>query len=593
MNSAIKDYIRVTSEKVEHTDYHSSDISTFVNDYFIFYVPPPTYKVLDNRGPTTWDGYGYKTGNYIIANLSTIQLFSYENGAKIKVEWLNATVINGTTFDADNEHWDIDAHSVIKWMSDLPGKLSTKRKFKLDEYETEEIQVKDWLVWKDFRIISGVVKITSDYPISVMHHKLYPIGTLDNYGYEMINENWDGLFSAYSKKLFTRITGDCWISALDANTEVHVWDYSDKNDDTILHLDRFEGWDYSRNAIFEQYGFDDDLVLISADKPVSIVAGLQSDQGFVQVFGKDGKDFLFPCFGYVLIHAPNGATIDLDDKSGNQGSFKGTLSKGEMKVFDFKVAYKQRYHSSYEWAELRSSEPVIVYTFANNSWYLDESYYGLVSGQEYVTTYKKITEFYPHGIIPYPADTKFKLPLRSRATITIVNLDKSGNEVKVDFSKLLLPYKKKLSKYESLTLDFSEDSYYPMDMINPQTGTRESNKWLYSDPDRYYYLDRIPRIAIHEDDPNTFTQKVSWENITKGSTVEIKSESPVLVLLNYNKDQPRYPQGMDLIPGLTPPTKRSLPEIPTMIVLISGIVIAIDMILITVGRSSMAEVFKK
>ncbi|GAH32128.1 unnamed protein product, partial [marine sediment metagenome] len=160
------------------------------------------------------------------------------------------------------------------------------------------------------------------------------------------------------KKLFTRISGDCWISALEANTIVHVWDIKGKDDDTVLTLDRFEGWDYSRNAIFNQYGFDDDLVLISADKPVSIVAGMQSDQGFVQVFGKDGRDFHFPCIGYVMIHAPDGTEYEIKDKTGNQGSQKGKLSSGQIKLFDFKVAYKQRRYSSFEWAELRSSEPI-------------------------------------------------------------------------------------------------------------------------------------------------------------------------------------------------------------------------------------------
>jgi hypothetical protein len=422
-----------------------------------------------------------------------------------------------------------------------------------------------------------------------MHHKLLPLGIMDDNGYDMVNYDWDGIYSAYGKKIFTRITGDAWISALDADTTINVWDYSDKNDDTTITLDRFEGWAYCRNPIWEQYGFDDDLVLISADKPVSIVAGQQSDQGFVQVFGKDGKDYLFPCFGKILIHAPTGATIDLKDKSGNQGSFKGSLSPGEIRLFDFKVAYKQRYYSSFEWAHLRSSEPVYVYTFANNSWYLRENYNGQISGEEYFTTYKKVTEFYQHGWVPYPASTEFKVPLRSRAEVTIVNLDKDGNNVELDFSRISEPYTGTLKPYESVTLEYSEDSYYYMDMQISDTSFTQAPEWNTRDPGRYYAFDNVPRLAVDRTQRNNIF--LSWENITKGGHADVKSSDPVLVFVNYNQDDNDAPQGIDLIPGLTPPTKRGLPELPTLIVAFTGLIISADILMIAVGRRSIVEVF--
>lgn len=622
--SAIKDLGRVATTEEEHIDYHSSDISTFVNDYFIFYVPPPINRIYDQVGY-----YDDKPSGYLQANMSTIQLFSYENGATIEIQLLNATLINGTEFIQEfdnegyvtNEYWVIHNYARMKWLEKLSGLKITKKKIKLDEYSEEEIQLCDWTIYAEntvpehdnYRVLSGVIKITSDYPISVMHHKLHEYGTMEEDGFESndyINYYWDCMFSYYGKKLFTRIPRDCWISALEADTTVHVWDYSDFNDDAELNLDRFEGWEYTRNAIFEQYGFDDDLVLISADKPVSVVAGLQADQTFTQVFGKDGRDFFFPCFGYVLIHAPTGGHIQLEDNSGNQGTYEGDLTAGEIRIFDFKVAYKLRGYSSFEWAELRAENPVMVYTFVNNTWYLDDDYYGIVSGEEYINSYKKTTEIYQHGWVPYPADTEFKIPLRSRAYVTIVNLDNSGNEVNVDFQKLRMPYKSKLKSYESVTLDFSKDSYYPMDLINPQSGTREPPSWKIVDPYRRYEVDRVPRIIIHEDDIETYEliDKVSWKNITKGSYVKIKADHPVLVFIDYdnsnrygytrygdysNRWQSSYPQGMDLIPGLTPPTKRGLPELPTWIVVISGIVIAIDMAIVGVGRRSMVEFFQK
>jgi hypothetical protein len=623
MSSPIKDSIRVATEDVEDRDYHSSDISTFVNNYFIFYVPPPINRIYDNIGY-----YDDKPSNYLLANMSTIHIFSYENGATVKIEVLNATVINGTEFIQEkddqgyvtNEYWVINNNARFRWLDQLTGITLTKKKIKLDEYTESEIQLCDWTVFDEarvkdvdnYRVLSGVIKITSDYPITVMHHKLHEYTTIEEDGVDSndyVNYYWDGVFSFYGKKLFTRITRDCWISALDADTTVHVWD-SDKNDVHELHLDRFEGWEYTRNAIFEQYGFDDDLVLISADKPVSVVAGLQADQSFTQVFGKDGRDFLSPCFGYVLIHAPNGGHIELEDISGNQGSDVVDMEPGEMRIFDFKVAYKLRGYSSFEWAELRSSEPVMVYTFVNNTWYLDDDYYGIISGEEYINSYKKTTEIYQHGWVPYPADTEFKIPIRSRAYVTIVNLDNSGNNINVDFQKFNMPYKSKLGKYETVTLDFSKDGYYPMDLVNPQTQTKEPSSWKTVDPYRRYQVDRIPRILVHEDDPQTYEliDKVSWKNITKGSYVKIKADHPVLVFIDYdnsnrygytrfgdisNRYQSSYPQGMDLIPGLTPPTKRGLPELPTWIVVISGMVIAIDMAVVGVGKRSMVEFFQK
>jgi hypothetical protein len=587
MDSSFKDYMRVSSEKVEHTDYHSSDISTFVNDYFIFYVPPPT--VQEELRPTRWDGFEYRTQGTPVANMSSIQLFSYENGAEIEIEWLNGTALSGANFDYNDEHWDLDDDARMEWLEDLPDPKIDTRTVNLDEYETEEIQLNTWIVKNDFRIISGIVKITSDYPISVMHHKLYPMGTLDEDGYEMTNYNWDGVYSAYGKKLFTRITGDCWISALEADTTVDVWDYSDKNDDIRLSLDRFEGWAYTRNPIYEQYGFDDDLVLISADKPISLVAGIQADQGFVQVFGKDGKDFLFPCFGKILIYAPTGATIDLDDKNGNQGSYKGSLDAGETKMFDFKVSYKLRQYSSFEWAQLISSDPVIVYTMANNEWYLDEEDTGLMSGEEYLTVYKKLTDYYPLGWVPYPASTEFSVPIHSRAYITVVNLDENNNDVTVDYPRLLKPFKTKMESHESVTIDISEDSYYYMDLVVRDTGYKQPSEWTFSDPDNRYALNNIPRIAVDRGDEELVN--LEWKNITKGETLEIKSSSPVMVLINYNKDQKRYPQGIDLIPGLTPPIKRGLPNPPTILVTVSGMIIAADALFITVGRRSIVEVF--
>ncbi len=589
MTVSIKDNIRVSTERTEHTDYSSTDITAFTNTEYVFYVPPPVTKSLER--PSVWYGFQYRSGEFVMANLSSIQIFSYENGASVKLEWLNATVIDKAVFDAKAGTWSLKEGYSVEWMEHLAGAVKRTERIDLKEYSSWEFALNNWAVNEDFRVLSGTIRVTSDYPISVMHHKLCPSGSKYNNGEDKINYYWDGVYSAYTSKLYTRIARDCWISALEAHTTVHVWDFSDKNDEAVFELDRFEGWSYTRNPIFEQYGFDDDNVLISADKPLSIVAGIQADQCFLQVYGKDSKDFHFPCFGQVLIHAPDGATIELEDTNGNQGSFEGTMGKGEMRTFDFKVAYKLRGYSSFEWATLRSSKPVKVYTLSNNQWYLNEESNGLISGEEYLTTDRATTTFYPFGKVPYPAATDYRIPLYGRAYVTVVNLEEGSNDVKVDFDELYLPFKKRLAPYETVTMEYSEDSYYYMDMIISDTGYNQPPEWNYKDPQNRFMLDSVPRIAVDRG----LRDKIflSDENITKGSLVKVSSDGPVMVFINYDRDTLWAPQGVDLIPGLTPPTYRGLPDLLPTIVAIAGAAIIMDMIAVAIGWRSIADIALK
>jgi hypothetical protein len=600
MAEAIKDNVRVSTEKTEHSDYRSTDITAFTNDEYVFYIPPPSTKSLER--PSNWYGYQYKSGQFIMANLSSLQIFAYENGAEVELEWLNATLIDKATFDANDQCWRLANDYKLYWLEDLIGPLETKKRVVLGEYETWETPLNNWVVKGDLRVLTGTIKITSDYPISVMHHKLCPTDSKYDNGDDKINYYWDGVYSAYCKKLFTRIARDCWISALEADTTVKVWDYSDKNDETSFQLDRFEGWSYVCNPIYEQYGFDDDLVLIAADKPISIVAGLQSDQMFLQVYGKDGKDFHFPCFGKVMIQAPQGATIELDDPNGNQGSFEGTLREGEIRTFDFKVIYKLMGYSSFEWATLRSNKPITVFTIAENQWTLDEDEKGLMAGEEYIMKDKKTTVFYPQGSFPYPADDHFKIPLQSKAHVTIVNLGSDKNDVTVEFSELkapvvkggplkTLPFRTQMKPYQTVTMEFSEDSYYYMDMVLSDTGLWQPPLWTIRDPDNRYMLDSVPRIAVDRNDRDEV--RLTKENITKGSMLDVKSEKDVMVFINYDEDHVWEAQGIELIPGLTPPTYRGMPDLIAIIVALSGAIIILDMLIVGSGMKSISDFYSR
>jgi hypothetical protein len=191
--------------------------------------------------------------------------------------------------------------------------------------------------------------------------------------------------------------------------------------------------------------------------------------------------------------------------------------------------------------------------------------------------------------MPYPAAKEFKVPIRSRAFVTVVNLNNQDNDVKVDFSQLRMPYKAKMDPYESVTLEFSEDAYYYMDMTLSDTGFKQDPMWTFNDPDRRYALDDIPRIAVDRSDRELIF--LSEENITKGSTLTVTASDQVLVFINYNRDQVYYPHGTDLIPGLTPPTFRGLPELPTILVVAGGMIVIADTIMIALGRKSIVEFF--
>ncbi len=598
MNTAVQDAVRTSTENVEGKDFSSTDIDTFTNTEFVFYVPPAYMVEMNNLGYLNdcwyWNGNddystSYRDGPrdseyyFPIANCSTIMICSYERSAEVTVEWLNATAVQ-CNFD-EYYGWQTERDAKIIWASEIPYRtegdvtLNTKWTYDLGEFDFIEIPIISWEIAPGWHILSGSVRVTSDVPISVMHHKLNPGYAIDTPDDHWANACWNDVFSGYGKKMMVRVAGELWISALEAKTEVDVWDLSDRDDDASFEIDRFEGWEYSRNPILQQEGFDDDIVLISADKPVSVVGGIQAKHGFTQVYGHDGKDYLFPCFSKVLIHAPDGASIFLEDRAGNQGSFEGEMKPGEMRIFDFKVVYKLRCCSSWEWAHLRSSKPVFVYTFSDNPWTLNDQSYQTMHGQDYLCTYKKTSLYFPQGYVPYPASTDFTVPINSRAYITVQNLD-NDNSVRVDFSELSLPLATELPPYGSMTLEISENSYEYVDLEGQYA--RETEAFWSNRNHPFVY-----RIVV--DNNKRDEVYLTRENITKGTTLTVKADKDVLVFVDYERDYPRYVTGIDMIPGLKAPEPRGLPEGQPMLVAIGGIVVAADIMVVMGGRRPLID----
>jgi hypothetical protein len=565
LNTAMQDVLRESSEKDADRDLSSTDITPFTNREFVLYVPPAYMVEMSNFGYLDdayyWAGnddnaISYSSGTrnndmyYPIANCSTIMLSAYERDANVKVEWMNATVLQ-TTYD-EYYGWRVESGAEVIWASDLPDylgepglSLDTSWEYELEEFTYKEIPIITWEVAPGWHILSGSVRITSDVPISVMHHKLKPGAATDTPDEHWAVAWWNGIFSGYGKKLMVRVAGDMWISALESPTKVNVWDMSDRDDDASFELDRFEGWEYTRNPILQQEGFDDDIVLISADHPVSVVGGIQDKHGFSQVYGKDGKDYLFPTFGKVLVHAPEGAHIILKDNTGNQGSFEGDLG--------------------------------------DNQWTLDDDYYGTIHGEDYLTTYRETSLGFESGIYPHPAGTEFTVPIRSRAYATVQNLGEA-NKVQIDFSELSLPLTVDLPPYSSMTMEISENSYEYMDLEGQYQ--RETDAFWSNKNHPFVY-----RIVV--DNNKREEVYLTWDDLTKGTTLSVKAEKEVMVFVDYERDYQRYVTGIDLIPGLESPAPRGIPEGQPMLVAIGGMIVAIDVLFVMGGRNPLIDQLRK
>ncbi len=603
MNTAFEDAIRESSEKDESRDLSSTDIDTFTNREFVFYVPPAYMVEMSNFGYLDdayyWNGNddnrpsisgGGVRGNdyyYPIANCSTIMMCSYEREAQVTLEWKNATALK-CNYD-EYYGWRVETGAKVIWASDIPHMvdenitLQTTWEYTLDEFDYMEVPVIQWEVAPGWHILSGSVRITSDVPISVMHHKLKPGAATDTPDDHWAVACWNDVFAAYGKKMMVRVAGELWISALEAPTKVRVWDMSDRDDDAEFELERFEGWAYSRNPILQQTGFDDDLVLISADHPVSVVGGIQAKHAFTQVYGNDGMNYMFPCFSKVVIYAPDGAHIILEDSAGNQGSWEGDMSSGQTKEFDFKVLYKSRCCSSYEWAHLRASKPVMVFTIGDNPWTLNDNSYGTIHGEDYLTTYRKSSLAFDEGIKPHPADTEFKVPIFSRAYVTVQNLD-AKNKVQVDFSELDLPLSIELPPYSSMTMELSENSYEYIDLEGQYQ--RETDAFWSNRNHPFVY-----RIVVD----NNLREEINldWEQLKEGTTLTVKADKDVMVFVDYQRDYPRYVTGIDMIPGLESPAPRGIPEAQPMIVAIGGIIVAIDVMFVMGGHRPLIDQLRK
>lgn len=571
----IKDFKIYNDAREEEKPFRSStDISTFTNTKFVFFMPPATMGVWQYSSAKYWTQYhfsytyGYPDREPRI-NMSYLQLFSYEKDTTVKIE-----LINGKAFDATFNYgaccWNVNQNTkVVDFNSRNTGPEDTVKEINMMAYESTRIKTIGWELKIDGKIhhyLGGVLRITSNYPISLMHHTMS--GECANQNDDEACEHgvtWngqDGVYSFYGKKIFTWIPADVWISALEGETKVNVIDVSDHSGDATFTLGTFETWASNRDSICGQYGYDDSLVLISADKPVSVVAGIEDDNACTQVFGKDQTDFLFPCFGKVMVQAPEKTHIKLEDREGNEGSFEGDMAAGEIRMFDLKVVYTCCESPSYQWARLRSTAPVYVYTIADSVW--DDrypQYKGNIAAEEIVQIYQKVNVPYPSGSVPYPLSTSFQIPIKSRAYVVLTNMGEENN-VKVEFSLV--------------------DSVYYQSKVEPY-GTR---MWEISES---VPSDTRQGLDINLD--GAAEQGIKVSDIRNGTVLKVSAEKPVMVLLKYNRDEMYEAESMDLIPGIAPPSPRGIPTPQASIVAMASILMAADITLVVGGRRAFVDLF--
>ena len=127
----IRDFKEYNDAREEEKPYYSTtDISTFTNTKFVFFLPPATMGVWDYTWNEYWTRYhfsytyGYPEREARI-NLSFLQLFSYEKSTTVRIE-----LVNGQATDASFNYqacvWNVDQNTkVIKFDSKNTGTEDT------------------------------------------------------------------------------------------------------------------------------------------------------------------------------------------------------------------------------------------------------------------------------------------------------------------------------------------------------------------------------------------------------------------------------------------------------------------------------------
>ncbi|MHA1271139.1 MAG: hypothetical protein ACTSPY_15200 [Candidatus Helarchaeota archaeon] len=169
-------------------------------------------------------------------------------------------------------------------------------------------------------------------------------GTTNNYYSGTDHLSDDAIFSAYGQDLLLWIPRDCWITAYEPNTQVVITDINTDGDSddsrTLLLGTGTEWWKncywntsmdplvYTANRShpgnyydFTPYGdssgddylnpniFDNDLVRITANSSITVVAGRPANDYQTEVYGKNQMQFYFPIMVRFRVTATEDDTV--------------------------------------------------------------------------------------------------------------------------------------------------------------------------------------------------------------------------------------------------------------------------------------------
>ncbi|MEX0568828.1 MAG: hypothetical protein Q6363_006675, partial [Candidatus Njordarchaeota archaeon] len=223
----------------------------------------------------------------------------------------------------------------------------------------------------------SVLKIESDKPVTIL---VGDLGTNPGYNaWGVDHGSDDDLYTYYGKEIVLWVPKDLWISAYYDETHVKVIDISDGDDSTEFTLDADEFWyafaGPNGTGVGSPPVFDDDVVKVVADKPITIIGGFLDDNFFGEAKGHLQKRFVVPVFeaiGFIAYQNNtqiNYTIVDSQNSSSILTSGTLTLNAGEGTQVDI-TAWKSLVDDSGnpdDMGDLSYDEWAIAFVEANAS----------------------------------------------------------------------------------------------------------------------------------------------------------------------------------------------------------------------------------
>ncbi|MEX2689110.1 MAG: hypothetical protein Q6351_002145, partial [Candidatus Njordarchaeum guaymaensis] len=248
--------VRITERgirvSVDGTDLYKP--YSFAPSPFLSYPYNATYVLLDRQEDTSYD------------NADHVRIIAWEDDTRVKIYGYNTTA--------------------------SPPSLVLLEDTILTKYQV--------LRYPQTGPISGypVLKIESDKPTTII---VGDLGTDPGYNaWGVDHGSDDDLYTYYGKEIVLWVPKDLWISAYFNDTHVQIIDLSDGDDSTSFVLNSDDFWyafaGPNGTGVNGPPVFDDDIVKIVADKPVTIIGGFLDDNIFGEAKGHLQKKFVIPVF---------------------------------------------------------------------------------------------------------------------------------------------------------------------------------------------------------------------------------------------------------------------------------------------------------